>query len=434
MSARAIVCVDDERMVLESLREQARRSLPRDLRIETAESGDEALEVFDELRRAGTDVPVVVSDHLMPGMRGSQLLAAIHRVDPRCRCILLTGQATADAVGEAVNEASLYRYLGKPWAESDLVMTVREALRSWEQAIELERRSAALLEAHAASLRFVPREFLELLGRDRVVDVRFGDHVVRDVTVFFSDLRGYTAIVEGKTHSEAFAFVNAYVGLMDEVIRAHGGFVSNIEGDAVLALFTGRPADAIRAGIAAQRAIDAMNDRRRSLGDAPIRSGVGVHRGPLLLGTIGSDERLQCDVVGDAVNLASRIESLTKTFGTRMLVSGAALDASGIGGELDTREVGRVRPKGSTTPVTLFEVVDALPRAQAEGRAKTRRPFAAGLARFQEGRLAEARACFDEVLAAAPDDAAARLYRDRCDEPAGGAREGRDGVIDMSTK
>jgi class 3 adenylate cyclase/CheY-like chemotaxis protein len=437
MSGRAILCVDDERIVLESLREQARRCFLGSVQIETAESGEEALEVFEELRGEGTAVPVVISDQIMPGMKGAELLTAIHRMDERVRCILLTGQATADAVGEAVNNAALYRYIGKPWAESDLVMTVREALRAYDQAIELERNAAALRAAHAASLRFVPREFLELLGRSQVVDVRFGDHVVLDVTVLFADMRSYTAMVEGKTHGDAFAFVNRYMGLMDRAVRHRGGFVSNIEGDAILALFTGAPGDAIRAGIEAQRALDAMNEARRPRGEAPIRIGIGVHRGPLLLGTIGTDERLQCDVVGAAVNLASRIESLTKTFGTTMLVSDVARDAAlehDPAFELDARRVGRVRAKGSSRPVTLFEVLDALPRDVVDARAATRGSFGAGLDLFQRGELADALVCFDEVLATTPDDVAARLYRDLCAGDDGDPREGWDGVIDMLVK
>ncbi|MFO0547581.1 MAG: adenylate/guanylate cyclase domain-containing protein [Polyangiaceae bacterium] len=433
MSPNAILCVDDERIVLESLREQARRRFSGDLQIETAESGEEALEVFQELRAQGTAVPVVISDQIMPGMKGAELLTAVHRLDVRVRCILLTGQASADAVGEAVNNAALYRYISKPWAESDLVMTVREAIRAFEQAIELERKAEALRAAHAASLRFVPREFLELLGHSRVVDVRFGDHVVSDVMVLFADMRGFTEMVEGKTHAQAFELVNEYMGVMDAVIRRRGGFVSNLEGDAVLALFTGPASDALSAGVEAQRALDALNERRAAQGDRPIRIGVGVHRGPLLLGTIGSDDRLQCDVVGDAVNLASRIESLTKVFGTTMLVSGLARDSAVNPGDFDMRFVGRVRAKGSSTPLTLFEVLDALPPARAAARRAQRASFGAGLELFQQGRLADALACFDEVLAATPDDAAARLYRERCE----GAREvppGWDGVIDMLAK
>jgi signal transduction histidine kinase len=144
MKSIAIICVDDEGVVLESLKEQLKRNLGRDYVIEVAETGEEALEIIDELREDEVEVALVISDQIMPGMKGDELLTQIHRHNPSIVKILLTGQANAEAVGNAVNRANLYRYISKPWEETDLSLTVTEALRRYSQELQLERQNIAL--------------------------------------------------------------------------------------------------------------------------------------------------------------------------------------------------------------------------------------------------------------------------------------------------
>lgn len=417
MPRATVLCVDDEAIILQGLREQLRRGLGGEVDIELAESGEEGLELLDELTRDGGTVALVISDQLMPGMRGEAFLAEVHQRDPRILTVLLTGQATADAVGLAVNNARLYRYIGKPWDEGDLLLTLRGALATWTQAREIERQEAEARRAHEASLRFVPREFLRLLGRERLVDVRYGDHVVQDMHVLLSDMRAYTSLVEGKSTADAFAFVNAYLQRLEAPIREHGGFICNVEGDAVLALFPGRPGDALRAGIASHRALEPLNAERRARGEPDVGMGVGVSSGPLLLGTLGSEERLRCDVVGDAVNLASRVESLTKTYGTRMFVSGhtvQALDEQALDEELALRWVDRVQVKGRQEPVDLYDVLDALPADCRARRLRTRAAFEEGGAHLRAGQIGAALAAFQSVLADDPEDRAATVLASRC--------------------
>jgi signal transduction histidine kinase len=142
-SHSAIVCVDDEAIVLESLKEQLKRRYP-DCVIEVAESGEEALEVLQDLKAEGFEIALVISDQLMPGMKGHQLLTEVHQLDSSIMTILLTGQASTDAVAHAVNQANLYRYIAKPWEEMDLGLTVGEALRRYRQDEQLAVQNAKL--------------------------------------------------------------------------------------------------------------------------------------------------------------------------------------------------------------------------------------------------------------------------------------------------
>ncbi len=165
MSRPVVLCVDDEKIVLDGLKEQLRRRAGGEFSIESAESAEEALEILAELAEDGVDVPVIVSDHIMPGMRGADLLVAVHAAHPRTLKILLTGQADADAVGLALNEADLYRYIAKPWAEEDLVLTVREAIRRFYTDRKLEQQNADLTRLNR-ELRRALREVKSL--RDRL--------------------------------------------------------------------------------------------------------------------------------------------------------------------------------------------------------------------------------------------------------------------------
>lgn len=139
MAKLTILCVDDEITVLQSLEQELRFGLGEDCSFEIAQSGEEALEIIDELTQGGdSNIPVIISDQLMPGMKGDQFLIEAHKKIPQTQKIMLTGQASADSVGRALNQAKLYRYIPKPWEEKDLLLTVREAIKSYLTNKQLE--------------------------------------------------------------------------------------------------------------------------------------------------------------------------------------------------------------------------------------------------------------------------------------------------------
>jgi signal transduction histidine kinase len=149
MTRLAILCVDDEEVVLESLKEQLKRFFGKTYDIEVAESSEDALTTLTELAADQIQVALIISDQIMPGMKGDALLIEVHRRYPRMLKILLTGQANADAVGNAVNQANLYRYIAKPWDETDLSLTVTEALRRYEQDLQLAEQNQTLQHINA---------------------------------------------------------------------------------------------------------------------------------------------------------------------------------------------------------------------------------------------------------------------------------------------
>ncbi|MCS7084851.1 MAG: response regulator [Bacteroidia bacterium] len=143
-----VLCVDDEPTVLTGLRDTLKEKLGDVCRVEASESPLEALEMLADMILEDEPVAAVISDQIMPQITGDELLTRVYRTDPRIRTILLTGQASGDAVGRALNDAGLYRYISKPWDVKDLILTVKEAVLSWEKGYELEARVAMLQELH----------------------------------------------------------------------------------------------------------------------------------------------------------------------------------------------------------------------------------------------------------------------------------------------
>ena len=144
MNKPIIICIDDEETVLDSLRRQISEELEDDFEIETAISGSEALDLVDELLEEKCEIAVVISDYIMPDLKGDEVLKKIHQISPQTLKIMLTGQAKIEGVTNAINSAKLYRYIPKPWQVEDLNLTIKEAIKSYFQSQQLERQNAQL--------------------------------------------------------------------------------------------------------------------------------------------------------------------------------------------------------------------------------------------------------------------------------------------------
>ena len=145
----AIICIDDEAIILSSLEKQLKRGIGLDYEIELASSSEEALSLCTELTAEGVAIALVICDQIMPGMSGDELLVILHFYYPQALKILLTGQADADAVGNVVNASALYRYIAKPWDETDFILTVREALRRFGQEKQLAKQNLLLQQTNS---------------------------------------------------------------------------------------------------------------------------------------------------------------------------------------------------------------------------------------------------------------------------------------------
>lgn len=129
MSSKAILCVDDEVIVLDSLKEQLKRRFGNQYLYETAECVDEAWEIIEELQAEGIEILTIISDWLMPGIKGDDFLIQVHQKFPKILTVMLTGQADEEAIHRAKEKANLYCCLHKPWSEEELVQVISSALK-----------------------------------------------------------------------------------------------------------------------------------------------------------------------------------------------------------------------------------------------------------------------------------------------------------------
>jgi signal transduction histidine kinase len=193
MNEPVIICVDDEDIVVKSLKRELKKTFGEDYLIETAESGEEALELVEELLDEDYEIPVIISDHIMPDIKGDQLLQRVHELSPKTLKIMLTGQADLEAVTSAVNAADLYRYIAKPWERTDLILTVKEAIRRYEQDKQLKEQNAILQNMNAVLEQQVKERTAELEAANASKD-KFFSIIAHDLRVPFTGLIGMTQI------------------------------------------------------------------------------------------------------------------------------------------------------------------------------------------------------------------------------------------------
>jgi class 3 adenylate cyclase len=300
---------------------------------------------------------------------------------------------------------------------------------SFALADAARRRNEHVAALQRASARFVPFELLALLGKRELPEVKQGDQVERAMTTFFLDVRSFTSLVEKMTPEQTIAFVNAVFSKMEAPIAKHRGVIDKFMGDGVMALFE-RADDAVAASVACLGALDAFNAERETRGEPRLAVGIGLHTGPLMVGTVGGDERLSCTVIGDSVNLGSRIEGMTKTFGASILMTDATHAALARPDAFEVRRLGRVAAKGKARAVGLYEVLDGLPPEERARKLATRAQFETAVDAFIAADVAAARTGFEGW----PQDRAATLYLDLCVRADDAARASWDGAVRLDAK
>jgi len=214
-----------------------------------------------------------------------------------------------------------------------------------------------LKEINESLERFIPREFLGFLGKGNILEVELGNWSEREMTIFFLDIRDFTTLSENMSPRDNFRFLNSFLSIFGPIVRTHGGFIDKYPGDGIMALFPGGPDGALAAALEMRGKLVEYNQGRAAGGYASIRFGIGIHAGPLMLGTIGENNRMDSTVISDAVNTASRLEGLTKKFSKDILVSGQTLDVLAKPEDYETRYLGDENVKGRTVAVRVFELV-----------------------------------------------------------------------------
>ncbi|MCP4698116.1 MAG: PAS domain S-box protein [Gammaproteobacteria bacterium] len=277
---------------------------------------------------------------------------------------------------------------------------------------KLQAKNIVLEQMEKASTRFVPHEFLKSLGHRSLMEVKLGDQVQAEMSIMFSDIRAFTDLSESMSPRQNFNFINAYLRRIAPVIRGNNGFIDKYIGDAVMALFPKTADDAVQAAIAVQQQIEQYNRQRRNKGYVPIATGIGLHIGKLILGTVGESHRMETTVIADAVNLSARLEGLTKRYGACIIISGSIMER--MKKPEEHRFLDRVRVKGKAEPLDIWEIYAGDPPPVAELKRKTKDNFEQGIHFYRTRQFSDAQRIFREVLRINGQDKAAVLYERRC--------------------
>lgn len=279
--------------------------------------------------------------------------------------------------------------------------------------------------------RYVPEAIVDRMSRDPVRYTLAGER--RELTVMFTDIRGFTQLSENLDPQDTTALMNLYLNRMTRIIHDHHGTIDKYIGDAIMA-FWGAPLDdaghagrAVAAALAMRAALPEVNRAFAGQGWPPIRVGIGLNTGTMAVGNMGSDFRMAYTVMGDAVNLASRVESLTKTYGVDLLVTGeTARRADGY----CYRPLDRVLVRGRHEPVDLFEPLMPLDQAGAE-QEREGAALAVFFDRYRDGRWSEALEQLETLDRRFGERPWHRVYRERIVALREAAPANWDGVFDL---
>jgi adenylate cyclase len=278
---------------------------------------------------------------------------------------------------------------------------------------ELIFLNKSLVAEREAILRFVPKQFLSFLGKKTIVDVKLGDQTYRQMNILFADIRSFTQFSETMTPQENFRFLNAYLERVGPIVRQHGGFIDKYIGDGIMALFPGEADQALAAAIAIQREVASLKDiSLQFLKGKPLRVGIGLHSGELMLGMIGEEQRMEGTVISDAVNTAARLEDLCKEFQLSIVIS-ENLRKSLRNPPEGMRPLGRIHVKGKKQTLAIYEVFEADESSVYDRKWQSLPIFQAITQSIEAEDKERVLELLDEYLAENPNDATARLLSER---------------------
>ncbi|HEY9297606.1 MAG TPA: adenylate/guanylate cyclase domain-containing protein [Phormidium sp.] len=227
-----------------------------------------------------------------------------------------------------------------------------------EMSVALQTSFSKLQKTLKSFEHFVPDKFLAVIAPEGIENIQVGVSATRTMTILFCDIRGYSSMAEQMTPQQTFSFLNDFLECMGLPIEESGGFIDKYIGDAIMALFDDEGTDsAVRAAILMQQTLSLFNEVRMQKGLPAIAIGIGIHRGEVVMGTVGFTSRIDSTVVGDAVNLASRLEGLTKQYNCNILVTESVVNSlyhpeSFYLGLVDKS----VKVKGKDEAIAIYEV------------------------------------------------------------------------------
>ncbi|MEB3342860.1 response regulator [Okeania sp.] len=391
-----ILVVDDEPINVQVL---TNHLTANHYQVTQALNGKEALDAIAKHE----NFDLILLDVMMPNISGYEVCAQIREKYPTeaLPILMLTAKnQVADLVMGFQFGAN--DYLTKPFAKDELLTRIKTHIQLSKITNSYER--------------FVPHEYVTLLSKESILNVKLGDRVSKEMAIFFSDIRYFTTMSEKMTSQETFAFLNGYLEQVCPEIRDRNGLIIKFMGDGIMAVFPDGSDDAVDAAIAQLKKLQQYNRNLKEKGLPVIKIGIGIHWGNMMVGIVGEKGRMSGDAVSDNVNLTSRLEGLTKFYGVSLLISESAFNCLKNPEKYQMRFLDRASVKGRDEPINVYEVLDGEVDFIRELKLETQGDFQQGLDYYRLGDLVAAKVCFEKVLVVNCADETAKLYLERIDE------------------
>jgi len=283
-----------------------------------------------------------------------------------------------------------------------------------EMSFRIKRYIGNISDINEANSRFVPKQFLDFLGKESIADIQLGDQIQKEMTILFSDIRDFTTLSEQMTPKENFDFLNNYLGYMEPVISNNNGFVDKFIGDSIMALFPEKSEDAINAAIEMRLKLTEFNQIMSQFGKPPISSGLGIHTGDLMLGVVGGEGRMDGTVISDAVNLTSRVEGLTKVYGCSVIITEDTLIKVTDPSHYNYRFLDIVKVKGKKEAVYIFEIIDGELDALKSFKLETKEMYGSAVQAYKKHDFNDALNQFSNLNQINENDKVLNIYMNRC--------------------
>jgi class 3 adenylate cyclase len=379
------------------------------------DGGDVAHEAALVRDAARTDRPLVVANGPRPAGRPGAVAVAVP--------VRLRGRTIGVVYAERPGGPDV---LHPEQQEALVALCAQAAAPLWNFELEgqlqdAEEQRRSLIDVQS---RFIPSELLRILDIDDIRRVRRGLRVECPMTVLISDIRGYTTLLEGMNVSEASDVALGFLRAVEVPIITSNGLLQDVRGDEVLAVFDTQPDDAVHAGLAILRSLREHNRERMARGSDELHVGIGINTGTVALGLVGGVNRMALTVIGDAVNLASRVESTNKRYGSQLLITEETYAQLVQRDRFAIRRMERVAVVNRRSPVTIYEVYDDDPEPLRSAKRTAQPAFDEAFARFDAGDIAGAQAAFEQCRALLPADPVASLHLAHCAALARGDQPG----------
>ena len=279
--------------------------------------------------------------------------------------------------------------------------------------IRLEELNEQVAQLNRSYRRFVPHEFVALLNKKSINDIMLGAQVLKSMPVMFFDLYGFTSMTEQMSAEESINLMNEVFHTLQPSIAKHYGIINKYLGDGAMIIFPTGEVDAVQAAFAMVNSISRLNIKRTKHGLKPLKIGVGIDSGPVILGIVGDTNRLEYTAYGNTVNLASRVEGLTRQYGVDLLITENVYSRLDSQMQQNVRIVDNVRVKGKLGIITVYEAIGG-DVTTISTRRKSLKNYLAGFHLYQKGEFRKAIAAFKRVLQIDQSDSLAKHHMVRC--------------------